>query len=101
MTKEKRKRHPLYNTWNKMRERCHNPNHEYYASYGGRGIVVCDRWRYSFANFLEDMGEKPRGKTLDRILVDGNYEPDNCRWATPKQQRFNQRFYAEEDFSYA
>lgn len=84
-----------------MRERCYNPNHAYYAAYGERGIVVCDRWRNSFANFLEDMGEKPRGKTLDRIHVDGNYEPENCRWATAKQQYLNQRFYCEEDFTYA
>lgn len=83
--------HPLHNTWRKMKDRCYNPNNQYFHCYGGLGVEVCDRWRFSFPNFLEDMGEKPSGMTLDRIDVGKNYEPDNCRWATAKEQRYNQR----------
>lgn len=81
---------PTYKTWQGMRQRCYNPNHNRYHRYGGRGIEVCDRWRYSYKLFLEDMGEKPDGKSLDRYPNrDGNYEPGNCRWATPQEQEAN------------
>lgn len=73
-----------------MRERCYNPKHIAYHRYGGRGITVCDRWRNSFEAFLADMGARPEGRTLDRVNNNGNYEPSNCRWATPKEQRANQ-----------
>lgn len=80
-----------YNTWYGMKTRCYNPKAIDYKRYGGRGIGVCDRWRDSFALFLSDMGERPEGRTLDRINPNGNYEPSNCRWATPLEQAATKR----------
>jgi len=82
---------PTYRSWSSMRTRCGNPNYVNADSYSGRGIKICDRWLNSFENFLEDMGERPIGTSLDRINVDGNYEPSNCRWATKKEQANNRR----------
>lgn len=84
--------HPLYKTWKSMLMRCNNPNVIGYRHYGGRGIKVCDRWsgELGFENFVNDMGERPSlTHTLDRIDVNGNYEPSNCRWATTEQQMNN------------
>lgn len=83
---------PEYTAWDHMCSRCYNKNDNRYSDYGARGITVCDRWLQSFENFLADMGLRPsRLYSIDRKDNNGNYEPDNCRWADPKTQRGNQR----------
>lgn len=82
---------PEYNTWYGMLARCRNPNHVGYPDYGGRGITVCKRWEDSFEAFYSDMGPRPTPEhSIDRWPnKDGNYEPGNCRWATPTEQARN------------
>jgi len=87
----KRKRTPEYNTWKGVRQRCNNKNDPAYKHYGGRGIKVCKRWD-DYELFLKDMGHRPSTRhSIDRIDNDGNYQPDNCRWATLSEQRRNTR----------
>ena len=82
---------PTYSSWGSMLNRCTNPANHSYKMYGGRGILVCERW-LDFENFLADMGEKPaKGMSIERLDVNGNYEPGNCVWATPKIQARNTR----------
>lgn len=76
--------------WHKIIERCEDPKYAGYADYGGRGIKVCERW-HCLRNFLADMGQRPKGLWLERIDNNGNYEPGNCKWATPKEQMRNKR----------
>jgi hypothetical protein len=90
MARRGEKQDPVKTSWFSMRQRCNNPNSKYYSYYGGRGISVCERWE-SFSAFAEDMGPKPSGCSLDRKNVNGNYEPENCRWATSKEQMRNRR----------
>jgi hypothetical protein len=80
-----------FKSWEGMINRCYSPNSSAYSRYGGRGIKVCDRWLVNYENFLADMGECPKGLTLERINNDGNYESLNCKWATRKEQAANTR----------
>lgn len=76
-----------YRTWCNMKIRCYNKNHNRFEHYGGKGIKVCDRWLNSFENFLADMGNAPSSEySIDRINNDGDYDPNNCRWATASEQ---------------
>ena len=84
----------VYTVWASMKQRCQNPNHRAYHLYGGRGITVCERWQ-KFENFYADMGD-PDGRVIDRIDVNGNYEPGNVRWADWSTSNKNQRRHLEK-----
>ena len=81
---------PIWIVWGSMLQRCENPHHKSFKYYGGRGITVCERW-HTFENFYADMGDVPTGLSIERNDVNGNYEPDNCRWATTTEQGANKR----------
>lgn len=85
----KSKVQPSYRSWRKMIDRCYNPNHVQYHNYGGRGITVCAEWRRDYTAFHRDMGDRPDGKSLDRIDNNLGYNVGNCKWSTPKEQNRN------------
>lgn len=89
-TPTEKSNYSTWRSWMSMLWRVDDPRNASYANYGGRGITVCERWR-SFDNFLADMGSRPDGTSIDRIDSDGNYEPQNCRWATKPVQNANRR----------
>jgi hypothetical protein len=91
ITKHGKSKSSTYASWISMIQRCENPKSEGFDLYGGRGITVCCRWRKSFELFLVDMGERPKGKSLDRKNINKGYYPKNCKWSTPKQQANNRR----------
>jgi hypothetical protein len=94
LTTHNKSKYNEYRIWSGMKTRCYNSKRKDYVNYGGRGITVCDRWINSFENFYKDMGDRPLGTTIDRYPNnDGNYEPSNCKWSTPKEQINNRRKY--------
>lgn len=95
--------HILYDTWRGIIKRCYDTNAKDYERYGMRGIKVCDRWlnkETGFYNFLQDMGERPNGYQIDRIDVNGDYSPNNCRWVTVQENSTNKRKYKNNTSGY-
>jgi len=85
-------RTPTYETWRAMKKRCYNKKHTAYHNYGGRGILICDRWLNSFTAFVDDMGIRPEGMSIDRIDRDKGYEANNCTWSNNHTQNRNRNF---------
>ncbi len=88
-TQNKLSTSPSYRSWKAMNQRCYDLKNISYKNYGAKGITVCDRWKDSFHNFLQDMGQRGEGWSIDRINFFGNYSPDNCKWSTAKEQASN------------
>ena len=84
-------RTPTYTSWQSMKSRCYAPKTHGFHNWGGKGIKVCDEWKNDFTAFLRDMGERPEGTTLDRLDANGDYTPQNCRWATSKEQAHDRK----------
>jgi hypothetical protein len=82
---------PLYHVWRSMIYRCYSTKSNQYVDYGGRGIKVCPEWRTNYHKWIQDMGPRPKGTSIDRIDNDGDYTPENCKWSTKKEQQRNQR----------
>lgn len=99
-TKHNMSKSSEYGRWTAMKERCLNSENPHYKNYGGRGITVCDRWLESFENFYANMGECPEGMSLDRIDVNGNYCPENCRWTDRGEQNYNTRKHKDNTSGY-
>lgn len=93
------KKHELYHTWTTMKRRCSEKSRKDYYRYGGRGISVCKRWM-DFHKFVEDMGKRPKGYTLDRIKPEGDYKPSNCRWASRLDQSRNRKIKPKSKYPY-
>ena len=90
-SKRHNKNYHTYSSWQHMKDRCLNPNNKYYKNYGGRGITICDRWINSFENFLEDMGDREKYLSLDRVDNSKGYSKENCKLSTRKEQANNTR----------
>jgi len=93
---------PEHASWRSMKSRCNGVNNHDFSRYGGRGIKVCDRWKNSYLDFLQDMGRRPdKSYSIDRIDVDGDYTPENCKWSSKSDQMYNRRLSVSNTSGYS